>query len=97
MPVFLFSFFDPKATKYVTLKSTAAPLWAEGNPLRKPAEIKANNPGQDPTAEAAESAQAAREGRMSKKEAEQILDSMKKYEKRVSLPDTRKEPAKQPK
>ena len=33
MPVFAFSFFDPEAAKYVTLKSAAAPLAVEGAPV----------------------------------------------------------------
>ena len=33
MPVFAFSFFDPEAAKYVTLKSAAAPLIVEGAPV----------------------------------------------------------------
>ena len=32
MPVFSFSFFDPEAGKYVTLKSAAVPLTVEGEP-----------------------------------------------------------------
>jgi hypothetical protein len=33
LPVFAFSYFDPEAEKYVTLKSAAAPLTVEGEPL----------------------------------------------------------------
>jgi len=33
MPVFAFSFFDPEAGKYVTLKSAAAALTVEGDPV----------------------------------------------------------------
>ena len=33
MPVFVFSFFDPEAAKYVTLMSAAAPLTVEGAPV----------------------------------------------------------------
>jgi hypothetical protein len=33
MPVFAFSYFDPEAAKYVTLKNAAAPLTVEGAPV----------------------------------------------------------------
>lgn len=47
MPVFAFSYFDPDAAKYVTLKNSAAPLIVEGAPaivIPAPA-AAANNPG----------------------------------------------------
>lgn len=37
MPQFQFSYFDPKAEKYVTLKTKAQPLVVEGEPLVAPA------------------------------------------------------------
>ena len=47
MPVFAFSFFDPEAAKYVTLKSAAAPLTVEGTPVfaaATPATAAGKNP-----------------------------------------------------
>jgi hypothetical protein len=46
MPVFAFSFFDPEAAKYVTLKSAPAPLTVEGEPLAavRPAPAEASRP-----------------------------------------------------
>jgi hypothetical protein len=46
MPVFVFSFFDPEAAKYVTLKSAASPLNVEGEPLAavRPAPAEATRP-----------------------------------------------------
>ena len=47
MPVFAFSYFDPEAEKYVTLKSTPAPLTVEGVPMvakPTPAPATAQNP-----------------------------------------------------
>jgi hypothetical protein len=46
MPVFAFSFFDPEAAKYVTLKSAAAPLNVEGEPLAavRPAPAEVSRP-----------------------------------------------------
>jgi hypothetical protein len=46
MPVFAFSFFDPEAAKYVTLKSAPAPLNVEGEPLTavRPAPVESAPP-----------------------------------------------------
>ena len=45
MPVFSFSYFDPETEKYVTLKSTPAPLTVEGVPvIATPAPAAAQNP-----------------------------------------------------
>ena len=53
MPVFAFSYFDPDAAKYVTLKNSAAPLIVEGAPVvvvPTPAPATAKKPEQ-PNAE----------------------------------------------
>ena len=64
--------------------------------------MKAANPGQqepgkeDPAAEAAEAAQAAKEGRMTEKNAVQILEALKQVDRRVRLLDPKDEPVKNP-
>ena len=66
--------------------------------------MKATNPGQqqeqekqDAAAqEAAQEAQAAIEGRMTEKDAVQILDAMKRVDRRVRLLDPKNEPQKNP-
>lgn len=64
--------------------------------------MKAANPGQqepgkeDPAAEAAEAAQAAKEGRMTEKDAAQILEALKRVDRRVRLLDPTSEPQKNP-
>ena len=69
---------------------------------QKSGEVKAANPGQqdpekqDPAAEAAEAAQAAQEGRMTEKDAAQILEAMKRVDRRVRLLDPKDEPVKSP-
>ncbi len=69
---------------------------------QKSGEVKAANPGQqdpekqDPAAEAAEAAQAAQEGRMTEKDAAQILEAMKRVDRRVRLLDPKDEPVKNP-
>jgi Ca-activated chloride channel family protein len=69
---------------------------------QKSGELKAANPGQqdpdkqDPAAEAAEAAQAAQEGRMTEKDAAQILEAMKRVDRRVRLLDPKDEPVKNP-
>ncbi len=68
----------------------------------KSGEVKAANPGQqepgkeDPAAEAAEAAQAAQEGRMTEKDAAQILEALKRVDRRVRLLDPKDEPQKNP-
>jgi Ca-activated chloride channel family protein len=68
----------------------------------KSGEVKAANPGQqepgneDPAAEAAEAAQAAKEGRMTEKDAMQILEALKRVDRRVRLLDPKDEPQKNP-
>ena len=46
MPVFAFSYFDPEAAQYVTLKSAPAPLSVEGEPLTavRPAPAETTRP-----------------------------------------------------
>ena len=71
---------------------------------QKSGEVKATNPGQqqeqekqDAAAqEAAQEAQAAIEGRMTEKDAVQILDAMKRVDRRVRLLDPKNEPQKSP-
>ena len=69
---------------------------------QKSGEVKAANPGQqepgkeDPAAEAAEAAQAAQEGRMTEKDAAQILEALKRVDRRVRLLDPKDEPQKNP-
>jgi Ca-activated chloride channel family protein len=69
---------------------------------QKSGEVKAANPGQqdpdkqDPAAEAAEAAQAAQEGRMTEKDAAQILEALKRFDRRVRLLDPKDEPVKNP-
>ena len=64
--------------------------------------MKAANPGQqelgkeDPASEAAEAAQAAKEGRMTEKDAAQILEALKRVDRRVRLLDPTSEPQKNP-
>ena len=64
--------------------------------------MKAANPDQqepakeDPAAEAAEAAQAAQEGRMTEKDAAQILEALKRVDRRVRLLDPKAEPQKSP-
>ena len=64
--------------------------------------MKAANPGQqepgkeDPADEAAEAAQAAKEGRMTEKDAAQILEALKRVDRRVRLLDPKTEPQKNP-
>ena len=72
------------------------------NENQKSGEVKAANPGQqdpgkeDPAAEAAEAAQAAKEGRMTEKDAAQILEALKRVDRRVRLLDPKDEPMKKP-
>ncbi len=69
---------------------------------QKSGEVKAANPGQqepgkeDPATEAAEEAQAAKEGRMTEKDAMQILQALKQVDRRVRLIDPKDEPVKNP-
>ena len=69
---------------------------------QKSGEVKAANPGQqepgkeDPAAEAAEAAQAAKEGRMTEKDAAQILEALKRVDRRVRLLDPKDEPQNNP-
>ena len=64
--------------------------------------MKAANPSQqepgkeNPAAEAAEAAQAAKEGRMTEKDAAQILEALKRVDRRVRLLDPTSEPQKNP-
>ena len=64
---------------------------------QKSGEVKAANPGekepdkQDPATEAAEAAQAAQEGRMTEKDAAQILEALKRVDRRVRLLDPKDE------
>ncbi len=73
-----------------------------GDEKQKSGEVKAANPGQqepgkdDPAAEAAEAAQAAQEGRMTEKDAAQILEALKRVDRRVRLLDPKAEPQKNP-
>jgi Ca-activated chloride channel family protein len=73
-----------------------------GDDKQKSGEVKAANPGQqepgkqDPAAEAAEAAQAAQEGRMTEKDAAQILEALKRFDRRVRLLDPKDEPVKNP-
>ncbi|MEO6742095.1 MAG: VWA domain-containing protein [Chthoniobacteraceae bacterium] len=73
------------------------------NEKQKTGEVKAANPGQqeepgkeDPAAEAAEAAQAAKESRMTEKDAAQILEALKRVDRRVRLLDPKTEPQKTP-
>ena len=74
------------------------------NEKQKSGEVKAANPGQqqeqdkqDPAAqEAAQEARAAQEGRMTEKDAAQILEAMKRVDRRVRLLDPKDEPVKNP-
>ncbi len=74
----------------------------KGDEKQKSGEVKAANPGeqdpnkQDPAAEAAEAAQAAQEGRMTEKDAVQILEALKRVDRRVRLIDPKTEPQKSP-
>ena len=74
----------------------------EGDEKQKTGEVKAANPTeqdpnkQDPAAEAAEAAQAAQEGRMTEKDAVQILEALKRVDRRVRLLDPKTEPQKTP-
>ncbi len=74
----------------------------EGDEKQKTGEVKAANPAeqdpnkQDPAAEAAEAAQAAQEGRMTEKDAVQILEAQKRVDRRVRLIDPKTEPQKNP-
>jgi Ca-activated chloride channel family protein len=69
---------------------------------QKSGEVKAANPGtqepgkEDPATEAAEEAQAAKEGRMTEKDAIQILQALKQVDRRVRLLDPKDEPVKNP-
>ena len=62
---------------------------------QKSGELKAGNPGQEPPekdrdeAEAAEAAAAAQEGRMTEKDAKQLLEALRKFDQRVRLLDPR--------
>ena len=62
---------------------------------QKSGELKAGNPGQEPpekdgeAAEAAEAAAAAQEGRMTEKDAKQLLEALRKFDQRVRLLDPR--------
>ena len=82
-------------------KNQPQPKDGEGD-KQKSGEVKAANPGeeepdkQDPAAEAAEAAQAALEGRMTAKDAVQILEAMKRVDRRVRLLDPEDEPVKNP-
>ena len=73
-----------------------------GDEKQKTGEVKAANPGQqepgkeDPADEAAEAAQAAKEGRMTEKDAAQILEALKRVDRRVRLLDPKTEPQKNP-
>ncbi len=49
MPQFQFSFFDPQTEKYVTLRSTPAPLVVQGEPLVAPAQPAPATPAPDAT------------------------------------------------
>ena len=74
----------------------------DGDEKQKTGEVKAANPAeqdtnkQDPAAEAAEAAQAAQEGRMTEKDAVQILEALKRVDRRVRLIDPKTEPQKTP-
>ena len=74
----------------------------DGDEKQKSGDVKAANPGQqepgkeDPAAEAAEAAQAAQEGRMTAKDAAQILEALKRVDRRVRLLDPKAEPQKVP-
>ena len=74
----------------------------DGDEKQKSGEVKAANPAeqdptkQDPAAEAAEAAQAAQEGRMTEKDAVQILEALKRVDRRVRLIDPKTEPQKNP-
>lgn len=73
-----------------------------GDEKEKSGEVKAANPGdpepgkEDPAAEAAEAAQAAKEDRMTEKDAAQILEALKRVDRRVRLIDPKDEPQKNP-
>ncbi len=67
---------------------------------KKQGELKAANPGEkgedkEQQAEAAEDMAAAKEGRMTQKNAKELLDSMLRTERRVRLLDPRQEPGMQ--
>ena len=67
---------------------------------KKQGELKAANPGEkggdkEQQAEAAEEMAAAKEGRMTQKNAKELLDSMLRTERRVRLLDPRQEPGMQ--
>ena len=82
-------------------KPPPQPKDGEGD-KQKSGDVKAVNPGdadpekQDPAAEAAEAAQAAKEGRMTEKDAVQILQALKQVDRRVRLLDPKDEPVKTP-
>ena len=82
-------------------KPQPQPKDGEGD-KQKSGEVKAANPGeqdpekQNPAAEAAEAAQAAKEGRMTEKDAVQILQALKQVDRRVRLLDPKDEPVKNP-
>jgi len=83
-------------------KKQPQPQPKDGDEKQKSGEVKAANPGQqepgkeDPAAEAAEAAQAAKEGRMTEKDAAQILEALKRVDRRVRLLDPTSEPQKNP-
>ncbi len=83
-------------------KNQPLPLPKVGDEKEKSGEVKAANAGQqepapqDPAAEAAEAAQAAKEGRMTEKNAVQILEALKQIDRRVRLLDPKDEPVKNP-
>ena len=69
---------------------------------QKSGDVKAANPSeQDPNvqeqaAEAAEAAAAAREGRMTEKDAKQLFEALRKFDRRVRLLDPKDAPVKNP-
>ena len=69
---------------------------------QKSGEVKAGNPGQEPqekdgeAADAAEAAAAAQEGRMTEKDARQLLEALRKFDQRVRLLDPKDQPLKNP-
>ena len=69
---------------------------------QKSGEVKAGNPSQEPSekdgeaAEAVEAAAAAKEGRMTEKDAWQLLEALRKFDQRVRLLDPRDDAPKNP-